>query len=252
MKYNNKIILAVVLIIALCVVLYFVLEGPIPIVTIGYNNLHFLKNFIKQLKRFKNPIIIIDNKSTYGPMFQYYKEIKEELGSKIEIRLLEKNYGSNVYMELRNTLPKVFILSDADLQLNPNMPENFSDILYDISKKYKAYKVGPALDLSDREKFLECSDYTNGESIYEWEKKYWLKRIQDDKYELYSAAIDTTMCLINDNYTGGTHIRVAGDFTAKHLPWYKGYIKNNIPEDELKSWKEGNISSSILLTCMTD
>lgn len=252
MKYNNKIILGGCLIICICVLLYFVFNKPIPIVTIGHNNLHFLKNFIQQLKHFKHPIIILDNKSTYAPMFEYYKEIKAELGSKIEIRLLEKNYGSNVCMILRHTLPKVFILSDADLQLNPNMPENFSDILYGISNKYGAYKVGLALDISDKEKFLQCKNYIDGKSIYEWEKQFWVKRITDNSYELYNAEIDTTFCLINDSYKGQKHIRIADNFTAKHLPWYKGYIENNIPEDELNSWKDGNNSSGILLTCMTD
>jgi hypothetical protein len=249
MKLN--IILIACIIIAI-IILYGLSTRSIPIVTIGYNNLHFLKNFIEQLKKFKNHIIILDNKSTYPPMFEYYQKVKKELGSKIEIRLLDKNYGSNVCLKLKDTLPDVYVLSDCDLQLNPRMPENFTDILYRLSNKYKAHKVGAALDISDKEKFLECSNYTEGQSIYDWEKKYWEKRISDNNYELYSAAIDTTMCLINNNYSGGPHIRIAGDFTAKHLPWYKNYIKNNIPEDELKSWKKGNNSSSILLTCITD
>lgn len=249
MKLNVILIVSIILAI---LILYSLSIPLIPIVTIGYNNLHFLKNFIQQLKSIKNNIIILDNKSTYGPMFDYYKEIKKELGSKIEIRLLDKNYGSNVCFKLSHTLPKIYILSDCDLQLNPRMPRNVSDILYKLSNKHKAYKVGLALDLSDKEKFLECSNYTKGQTIYEWEKKYWANPIQDENYELYNAEIDTTFCLINNNYTEGIHIRIAGDFTAKHLPWYKNYIKNNIPEDELKSWKKGNNSSSILLTCITD
>jgi hypothetical protein len=64
--------------------------------------------------------------------------------------------------------------------------------------------------------------------------------------------MDTTFCLINYNYLKENKIRIAGDFTAKHLPWYKNFLKNNIPEDELEYWKDGNNSSSILESCITD
>jgi hypothetical protein len=250
MKYGK--IYFIVSILTVGILLFFLTRESIPIVTIGYNNLHFLKNFINQIKKFNNPIIVFDNKSTYAPMFEYYKEIKQELGSKIQIRLMDKNYGSAVYLRLRNTLPKKFILSDSDLFLNPKMPQNFSDILYNLSNKYKAYKIGLALDISDKEKFLKCDNYINGKSIYDWEKEFWKKKIQDPNYELYSAPTDTTFCLINDNYIGGPQIRIAGNFTAKHLPWYKNYLRNHIPADELESWKHKNNSSGILLTCDID
>jgi hypothetical protein len=244
--------ISVVSIALVSAILYMSPSKKIPIITIGYNNLFFMRNFINQLKHFDNPIIILDNKSTFEPMFEYYDEIKKELGSRIEIRRLNKNYGSNVTSKLKYTLPTVFILSDCDLQLNPRMPKNFSDILLNISNKYNAFKVGVALNIADKDQFLDCKDYTQGQSIYNWEKKYWLKRINDSNYELYSAAIDTTLALVNYNYEGGTHIRVAGEFTAKHLPWYNNYIKENISPREIRFWKEGNNSSSILHTCITD
>ena len=165
---------------------------------------------------------------------------------------MNKNYGSDVTSKLKHTLPIVFILSDCDLQLNPRMPKNISEILLNISNKYNAFKVGVALNIADKDQFLDCKNYTDGKSIYEWEKKYWNKRINDTNYELYNALIDTTFTLVNYNYEGGMHIRVAGDFTAKHLPWYNNYIKEHISPRELKFWKEGNNSSSILNSCITD
>jgi len=252
MKYNKLLIISIVTIALVFLVMYMSSSKKIPIVTIGYNNLFFMRNFITQLKQFDNPIIILDNKSTFEPMFEYYDEIKNELGSRIEIRLLNQNHGSNVTSKLKHTLPTVFILSDCDLQLNPRMPKNFSDILLNISNKYNAFKVGVALDISDKDQFLDCKNYTGGQSIYDWEKKYWNKPINDTNYELYSADIDTTLAIINYNYEDRTHIRVAGDFTAKHLPWYNNYIKEHISPREIKFWKEGNNSSSILNTCITD
>ena len=252
MKYNKLVIISIVIIVLVSAILYISPSKKIPIVTIGYNNLFFMRNFINQIKQFDNPIIILDNKSTFTPMFEYYDEIKRELGSKIEIHRLNKNYGSNVTVKLKHILPTIYILSDCDLQLNPRMPKNFINILLNISNKYNAFKVGVSLNISDKDQFLDCKNYTGGQTIYEWEKKYWVKRIKDSNYELYSAAIDTTFALVNYNYEGGTHIRVAGDFTAKHLPWYNNFIKENISPRELKFWKEGNNSSSILISCISD
>jgi hypothetical protein len=130
------------------------------------------------------------------------------------------------------------------------MPYNFDQILLDISNKYKSYKVGAALDLSDSDKFIQCPNYTQGKNIYDWERQFWSNSIRDCNYEMYYADIDTTFCLINNKYSSENNIRVAGIFTAKHLPWYDGYIKQNISEDEINFWKKNNKSSSILFTCL--
>jgi hypothetical protein len=223
------------------------IENPenIPIVIICWNNYYFVKNFINQLKKYKNPIIILDNNSNLQDLLEYYKEIKKELQNRIEIRLLTENYGHTVYLKLKEQLPYIYILSDPDLEINDNLPQNFAEILLNISNEYKSYKVGSALDISDKEKFIQCDNYTGGLSIYEWEKQFWQNRINNNDYELYYADIDTTFCLINNNYTSN-NIRVAGVFTAKHLPWYLDYIKNNVHENEIENWKKNNKSSSIL------
>ena len=142
-------------------------------------NLFFVRNFIDQIKQYKNPIIVFDNKSTYEPLLEYYKEVKAELGSKIDIRMLDKNYGCGVASVFKNTLPDIYILSDPDLQLNPRMPENFSDILLGLSNKYGAYKVGLALDISEPNKLLDCKNYEHNMTIVEWESRYWKQPIAD-------------------------------------------------------------------------
>jgi hypothetical protein len=224
----------------------------IPVVIISWNNYYFVKNFIEQLKKYKNPIIILDNNSNYKPLLYYYKDIKSELGDRIDIRLLDKNYGHKVYKQLKNTLPDIYILSDPDLELNPKMPQNFDKLLLSISKKYKSYKVGAALDLSDKDKFINCPNYTNDKNIYDWESQFWTNKIDDKDYELYYADTDTTFCLVNNKFEKdeSKNIRIAGNFIAKHLPWYENYIKNNISSDEIENWKNNNKSSSILFTCL--
>jgi len=230
--------------------------NEIPFVIICWNNLTFVKNFVNQIKKYNRKIIILNNNSTYEPLYEYFTEIKNELGDKIEIKLLDQNYGHKVYITLKHILPDIYILSDPDLQLNENLPDNFVEILYNLSNKYKIYKIGFALDLSDKEHFLQCENYSMNTSIYNWELQFWQNKIDNDEYELYSASIDTTFCLVNTKYFAGDYltpaIRIAGNFTTKHLPWYKDYIKNNIPKEEIEIWRKNNKSSSILFSCMNE
>ena len=87
-----------------------------------------------------------------------------------------------------------------------------------LSDKYSSGRIGLALDLSDFSDMYQDKYYQN-KNIYDIEIGYWKNCIKDNKYELYSADIDTTFCLINKNYLNNP-IRIAGSFTAKHLPWY--------------------------------
>ena len=256
-KKNILLILLIIIIIILMIIWkqYNIIENfnninyeTIPFVLIIYNNLHFLKNFINQIKKYPNPIIILDNKSTYEPINEYYKELKNELGNKVDIRLLDKNYGHLVYIQLKSELPQIFILSDVDLELNTNMPINFIEILYNLSIQYNAGKVGLALNSEDKNLFIKGFD----EEIYNHETQFWNNKIANNILEVYNAKIDTTFCLVNSTYSigdsglDGNHIRVAGNFTAKHLPWYNNYLKNKMPFEELTFWLQNNVSSSIL------
>ena len=77
-------------------------------------------------------------------------------------------------------------------------------------------------------------------SIKDWESVFWTKRVEDDEYELYEAGIDTTFALVNKKYPGGKSIRVAGNFTARHIPWY---VKNPFYTKEEIMAQGGDISS---------
>ena len=226
----------------------------IPTVIISWNQLSFVKNMVEKLKKYKNPIIILDNNSTFKPIFNYYKEIKEELGEKITIKLLKENYGSNVYLKIKHRLPKVFMLSDPDIDINEKMPENFAEILFKLSNKYRVYKVGLALELKDKEKFVRCAQ--KGNPLYKYQLRYWKDKIPNKDYELYRAAVDTTFCLVNSRYkVKGINpimpaIRIAGNFTARHLPWYKNLLKDMIPSDELYMYFKNNKSSTFVRRCI--
>ena len=73
--------------------------------------------------------------------------------------------------------------------------------------------------------------------------KFWNHKINDSNYELYKADIDTTFCLLNKNYKNEDRIRVAGIFTAKHLPWYIDNKVYNVYENYMANLNTTHISS---------
>jgi FkbM family methyltransferase len=147
-------------------------------------------------------------------------------------------------------------LTDPDLKFNKNIPTNFIEILANLSDKYETSKIGFALDISDHELFFLTTNYVHNVSIYEWEKQFyefkiWEKKfyefeIADNKIELYEAGIDTTFCLINKKNIlndFSLKIRVGGDFTAKHIPWYRDNEVYNVYDNYINNINTTSISS---------
>jgi len=192
----------------------------VPIVVVCYNNYRYVENTLKQIKKlnldyYKN-IIIMNNCSNDAKTIEFLNTV--------DVKVIHNSTNAGPWIttqhntEVYNLLPDKFVLTDPDLELNEKLPSNFIDDLVEISNKYNCQKTGFSLDISDFDKMYQFK-YSGGVTIFEWEKGFWENRINDDKYEIYWAGIDTTFCLFNKNYGGG-HIRVAGNFTAKHLPWY--------------------------------
>jgi hypothetical protein len=197
----------------------------IPIVVICHNNHEYLENTLKQLKKFphyyKN-IIILNSNSTRPDTLEYLKHVD------VKIHNNTKNEGPwitpNINRALYNQLPNKYILTDPDLEFNKNLPSNFIEILDKLGDTYNACKIGFALDISDFNLMHQVSYYPNY-TISTWEQQFWKDKINNENYEMYYAAIDTTFCLCNKVIRNGYNIRVAGNFTAKHLPWY---VQNDV------------------------
>jgi len=117
------------------------------------------------------------------------------------------------------------VYTDSDIELNANTPKNFIAELVKISKLYLFDKVGLALRIDNLPKNFMGDKSKQTESIY------WVKQIQHRKYEIYQGMIDTTFALINPilpfNYQA---IRIAGDFTCTHKPWYNDW--SNLDKEE--------------------
>jgi FkbM family methyltransferase len=235
----------------------------IPIIIICYNNYKYVDNMINQLvklnKSLQKNIIIMDNNSTSEETINYLKT------TSYRVRFNNSNQGPNINKKFNSefyySLPDMFIITDPDLELNPKLPSNFIDTLVEISEKYKVEKVGLALDIRDGEDMLDedilyvlWERYLNKDFLYtkkygivEWEKRFWEDRLENKDYELYRAETETTFCLVNKK--GFDQIRIAGNFTAKHLPWYKENKLFNIYENYNlnKDFKPISTTAKVLL-----
>jgi FkbM family methyltransferase len=228
----------------------------IPIIIVCYNNYRYVKHTLDQIlkinKEYYKNIQILNNKSTCLNTINFLNQVDVKVINNIDNTgpwITEYN-NKHIY----DGLPNKFIVTDPDLMLNENIPNNFIEILSNLSDKHGTSKVGFALNISDFEKFYKDTNYFEALSIYDWEKQFWNYKIHDDNYELYHANIDTTFCLINkDNMYKDYQIRIAGNFTAKHLPWYIENGIHNTYETYINSINSTGISTiSRIVTSYTE
>ena len=208
----------------------------IPIIINNRDRLYCLKLLINWLiyNEYTN-IHILDNDSQYQPLLNYYQEINDV----VTIHYLKKNLGFLALWrqkQLKFLTEDFYVYTDPDVLPIKESQSNLIELLYKFHKKYpKVDKVGCALKISDL-------DYNESKSqdIVSMEKKYWSKLLED---EVYKAAIDTTFALYKPKRIGGywvKSLRVAGNCSARHLPWYKKYIDENEENFYRQRIKKGN------------
>ena len=207
---------------------------------------------VTQLEKYTSDIIVVDNNSKFKPLLDYY-----ENDFKYTLLRQKENFGHKVYKKdfVQNIVGDVYILTDPDLQFNAKLPNGFIQTLIDISNYFKIERVGFALSCDGDDFRTDLRFF--GRTVKEFENGYWIERYHyplDGNLQLYTAPIDTTFCLINKNFSGKCirmfdypyFIRVAGDYTCLHLPWYKNF-QSKLMEGELEAYTQGNISSTWLI-----
>lgn len=197
-------------------------QMEIPIIVVCYNNHRYVDNTLRQLKScnpdLMNQVRIMDSKSTDPDTVAFLKSVS------VPVIWNPTNSGPWlapwVNADVYHSMPERFILTDPDLQLNPELPSDFVEQLCKISDRHQCAKVGFALDISDSDKMYP-GRYSDGKRIWEWESRFWKDRVEDDEYEIYRGAVDTTFSLHDKRWDYyHNQMRVAGKFTAKHIPWY--------------------------------
>ncbi len=217
------------------------IKKNMPAFIIGYNQLSYIKNMVKQLSKYTSDITVIDNDSTFQPLLDYYT-------NEFPYTLLKQkqNFGHTVYKNdhIQQLTGDYYILTDPDLQFNSSLPDNFIDELVAISNNLLAYKVGFALLIDSEEVRTDVT--FSGHTIKEWEAQFWNKKLTyslNPNLLLYDAGIDTTFCLINRTMYSANQIRVAGDYTCVHIPWMKGF-HNLLLDNEYETYLKNNYSTS--------
>ena len=191
----------------------------------NFNRLSSTRNMYEFLKQrgFTN-IIILDNASTYPPLLEWYATLNEN-----EVIRFNINFGAHCLFEsgfvANYQHHEYLVYSDSDLELNPNMPDDFLEIMRNLLLKFNEYKIGLALQIDDVP--FDC--YRNCfTGTIDHERQFWTNEIEKD---VYFAMVDTTFCLLrNPAHHDLRALRIAGNFTAKHLPWYQRYSQLNEEE----------------------
>lgn len=198
--------------------------NEIPIIINCFNRLSCLKQLINFLekKNIKNPIILLDNKSTYEPLLEYYKSLP------YEVIYLNDNLGHEA-LWISGLIHKFnknyFVLTDPDVVPIDECPANFMEYFLEVLLAHPEFKkVGFSLKIDDLP-----DHFPHKQSVIEWEKQFWQTKVGPN---LWKSQIDTTFALFHPSHHGawGWAIRTDYPYTARHTTWYLDPA--NLPDDE--------------------
>lgn len=205
----------------------------IPIFIVNFNRLISLRNLITILRnRNYDNIIVIDNKSTYGPLLEYYDTFKS--CPSVNIYYMTENKGPYVLNELllKGEFPGIledyYVYTDSDIVPIEDIPYNFIEDLVSICEFHKVDKVGLSLKIDDLP-----DHYNRKEEVINWESSHWKTNGLYNGIVLYDAPIDTTFSICAPNIKcswASNAIRTGLPYMARHIPWYVN--SNNLPDDE--------------------
>ena len=199
----------------------------IPIIINNFNRLTTLKILIEDLEiRGYTNIYIIDNKSDYQPLIDFYNE------SNYKIFRLNKNIGFKALWKSNLWYKFIFnnyCYTDSDLSICKECPDDFLEYFYNILKKYpKVHKVGFSLKIDDLP-----NHYDKKEEVISWESKYYENEKEPN---IFIAPIDTTFALYRPFSKRGKRdgsdeiLRTGFPYQCYHLPWYND--SKNLSEEE--------------------
>lgn len=219
-------------------------QTVVPCFVPAFNNPTYVRQTLDQLSRFPTlKPVVLDNASTYDPMVALCEEIDAGRYGGAQALRLGCNAGPRAVWYNLDAVPTYFCITDPDLLFNAALPDDFLDELIDLTETYLIGKAGFALCIDDRELMLqEQFRHCEGRmTIWEAEAKNWQVSMSDSERAdpLYLADIDTTFALYNKAHFDITRpfeaIRVAGRYTARHLPWY---VENGLPADEAAFYRK--------------
>ncbi|HRO42878.1 MAG TPA: hypothetical protein PL009_08590 [Flavipsychrobacter sp.] len=196
-----------------------------PIIINNFNRLTSLKKLLSWLEEhgFHN-IHILDNRSTYEPLINFYKSCQHK------VYFLDKNYGyralwlSGIYNKI---VTDYYIYTDSDIVPIEECPADVLSHFYKIlRKRLFVQKVGLSLKIDDLP-----DSYDKKNEVIDWESQYYNHMVDEC---FFKANVDTTFALYRPGFTHSANLywtmyRSAYPYQARHLPWY---TNSENPEDE--------------------
>lgn len=211
-----------------------------PVVIPTFNNPSYLKMMVGQLTaRGLFDLVVVDNNSTIEGM----SELLDGLASEFTVVRKKTNDGPTEFYrnkDFYSWLPRWFVITDPDIGLNQNLPEDFIEIMKEASDRFGTFRAGLALDMEMNGVDSNIRDILfrdSGKTMYEWESQFWSELLGETRHgdAIYRAKLDTTFCLIDKSKDKGMYyepsVRIAGNFTAQHYGWYKS---PPMPDEENK------------------
>lgn len=222
------------------------LRATIPVVVNSFNQLTYLKNMMRSLRRhgFRS-IVILDHASDYPPLVKYLGAM-HAANNGVTVIMLPENFGPHWFFgrKVFRFVPSPMIFTDPDIQLPDRLDDQFCLRLLEATHRYKVPKAGVALDISTPEFFKNVAYVMDGKvyRIHEWEQQFWENEVEP---QVYRAGIDTTFHLFNATYFTGSFfdaVRFAGPgFLGRHLPWYE---EEKVPLEEVQYYRERSTFST--------
>ncbi len=194
----------------------------IPCILLSRDRLQSLERLVDHLLvlGYTN-LYILDIGSTYPPLLDYYQTTQAKVlyaGTNIGHKGL---WVYNIIDQFKQ-YPWVMV-SDSDIELDPDTPADFAEQLILAAKDLFADKAGLAIRIDDI-----TNEYLK-RIVTPIEENYWKQRY-NHKLVVYGAGVDTTMCVVRTDrpftYQG---IRVA-NWPVRHLDWYSNW--DNLTEEE--------------------
>ena len=184
--------------------------------------------------------IIIDNASNYEPLLDWYESCD------FEVIHLRENLGHHAPWKsgvIKQDNAERYIVTDCDLSLD-GIPKDVIEVLkepFGWYNKNKIIKSGLALRIDDLPPWQK--------DVINWEKRWWSNQVGHDP-RFYYALIDTTFAMYEKKTPENIAMRVincrcvrlAGEYQARHMPWYLDC--NNLNDEELFYFRNANSSNS--------
>lgn len=209
----------------------------IPLIIPNFNQLTYTKQLVDWwLCHTNEQVWILDQKSTYGPLLDWYAVIEVD-----NDRVCRLNYPTNAPRQnlaafLSETILKTldadfYCISDPDILPCDDTPDDFLELFQYCIERMQYHHAGFSLKLDDLPDYEEnkgggCQMQRSW--IMENERRFWQRpipvRFRDRQLTGFQAPIDTTFAMYRRAAgwppKGSDWDRAMRICTARHQPWY--------------------------------